>query len=203
MCRDFNTPAKGCLQGSVCHVLHERPGTAVVPDASASPSEVARQKLSNLTVRQSACQEYGAATAFAGIKHTECNCAASSVNFRVSESSCADAGRCPKKPEAVGIGDVPYRTTGLTSFVFTVPDRASLSSAKASLEGPWANAIKKTCHTNCRMQIPDTLLARQRGMAGRGKARQRGAGRGCAGQGGGGVWQGGVGRGEKRGLGWF
>ena len=42
ICRDFNTPGKGCLRGSTCHFLHEQPAMAATP-ASAPASAVAGQ----------------------------------------------------------------------------------------------------------------------------------------------------------------
>ena len=43
ICRDFNTPGKGCLRGSSCHFLHEQPAMAAAPIASAPASAVAGQ----------------------------------------------------------------------------------------------------------------------------------------------------------------
>ena len=43
ICRDFNTPGKGCLRGSSCHFLHEQPAMAAAPVASAPASAVAGQ----------------------------------------------------------------------------------------------------------------------------------------------------------------
>ena len=43
ICRDFNTPGKGCLRGSTCHFLHEQPAMAAAPIASAPASAVAGQ----------------------------------------------------------------------------------------------------------------------------------------------------------------
>ena len=43
ICRDFNTPGKGCMRGSSCHFLHEQPAMAVAPAAPAPASAGAGQ----------------------------------------------------------------------------------------------------------------------------------------------------------------
>ena len=43
ICRDFNTPGKGCLRGSSCHFLHEQPAMAAAPSAPAPASAGAGQ----------------------------------------------------------------------------------------------------------------------------------------------------------------
>ena len=43
ICRDFNTPGKGCLRGSTCHFLHEQPAMAAAHAAPAPASAGAGQ----------------------------------------------------------------------------------------------------------------------------------------------------------------